>query len=127
MKKLQTYALQRGVILYLEFDLPGHVYSWRYADERIVANCPSKTNINNWAINPVYEKSYEYIKGVLEETLIDFFSNSGITPMIHLGGDEVVGACWEEDAEVKQYMDEHNITSSELWKEFHDKVYKIID
>lgn len=101
LKDLIRYGFARGIIVYVEYDLPGHTYSWRFADPEIVANCPSKTNINNWAVNPANEKTYQYIRGVLEETFqiykeLEFH----ITPMIHLGGDEVVGACWKEDPQI---------------------------
>ncbi|CAL6049666.1 Beta-N-acetylhexosaminidase [Hexamita inflata] len=130
MVELQTYANQRGVILYLEIDVPGHVYSWGKADQDIVAHCPSYSgNINNVPINPTNEKSYEYLKGILSEIFNSALFTKGnmkISPMIHLGGDEMIGVCWWEDSTISQYMMDRNMDVEDLWREFHGRVNGII-
>ncbi|CAL6079954.1 Beta-N-acetylhexosaminidase [Hexamita inflata] len=130
MVELQTYANQRGVILYLEIDVPGHVYSWGKADQDIVAHCPSKSsNINNVPINPANEKSYEYLKGILSEIFNSALFTNGnmkISPMIHLGGDEMIASCWREDTTIASYMAQRGMSTDDLWREFHGRVNGII-
>lgn len=39
------------------------------------------------------------------------FTSVGRTPLIHLGGDEVDAACWEEDANISAYMSANAIST----------------
>lgn len=115
LRSLQSYCFQRGIILYIEIDMPGHAASWGKADSTIVANCPSySSNINNIPLNPAVNATYDYIKGALNELLNggSFEDNdSKIVPMIHLGGDEIVAGCWKEDPTISAYMAKNNLTT----------------
>lgn len=116
LKDLQNYCFTRGVILYLEIDMPGHAASWGKADSTIVATCPSySSNINNIPLNPANNATYEYIRGALNELLnqgpyVDV--DATIHPMVHLGGDEIVSGCWKEDPNISAYMKKYNLTTS---------------
>ena len=91
--------------------MPGHAASWRKANPEIAANCP-KAGYSS--INPLNDLTYSYIEAYVAD-LEKVFNSSGATPLLHLGGDEVNKACWEEDTEIKKYMVENNITSEVLW------------
>jgi len=60
----------------LELDTPGHCNSWKAADPKLIAHCPSyNKNINNVPVNPSYPKSYEYMKGAMGEILNGIFGS----------------------------------------------------
>jgi hexosaminidase len=108
IKSLTQYAYDRGVRLLLEVDIPGHAASWTNGYPQIMADCFAKYyyNINDFALNPVLEETYE----VVEKVLSDIISVSG-AKYFHIGGDEVVYGCWKEDKSITEYMSANNIAS----------------
>lgn len=50
----------------------------------------------------------------------------GMSPMVHLGGDEVNSWCFDNDPEVKKVMNEKGFDSRAMWKFFHQRVVDII-
>ncbi|CAL5989168.1 Beta-N-acetylhexosaminidase [Hexamita inflata] len=125
---LQTFAQQRGVVLVPELRIPSQTGSWQFANGQLLADCPVLTaqNVNNFVLNPVKELTYQYIEGMIRETVEGLFG-PGIRPVIHLGGELVNFQCWEADREINTYMKEKNITGSQLWNEFASKVNAIIE
>jgi hexosaminidase len=108
--QLIQYAIRRGVRIIPEFGVPGklefttngnvligHTGAWYKAG--IVSKCPSFACSRAWSLtlNPLLEKTYEVIQGVLEEMSVLFPD-----PYMHLGGDEVWTDCWMEDASARQ-------------------------
>lgn len=45
--------------------------------------------------------------------------------MMHMGGDEVIGSCWTEDTSINNYMKKNSLSTSDLWKEWHNKVVSL--
>jgi len=69
--------------------MPGNTFSWRYADESLIAKCPEqiKKNPNNAILNPFHEKLGSYIEGVFADLIEMFFPKDlKIRPFIHTGG-----------------------------------------
>ena len=84
VKNIVSYAMQRGVRVIPEFDVPGHAYSWG-AGYPITANCPDwEANINNVPLNPTVPQTFTIVKAFLAEMAALFPDE-----MFHLGGDEV--------------------------------------
>lgn len=106
--EVHNFAADLGVRIVYEFDGPGHTASWGKGYPDILADCLEKyhTNINNLAVNPVKDKTYEVLASIMK----DVVDATGTTYM-HLGGDEVVYGCWAEDDSITSYMKEHDITS----------------
>lgn len=106
--EIHNYAVDRGVRVVYEFDGPGHTAAWGKGYPDILSECLEKysTNINNLAVNPVLDKTYEVLNSILK----DVVTATG-TAFMHLGGDEVVYGCWAEDERITSYMKEHGITS----------------
>jgi hexosaminidase len=104
---VDTYATDRGVRILFEVDGPGHTASWGQGYPEILATCLSKYsyNVNNLAVNPVIDKTYEVLSGILK----DIVAATG-TKYMHLGGDEVVYGCWAMDASITAYMTKNGIT-----------------
>ena len=105
---IDTYATDRGVRIVYELDGPGHTASWGKGYPEILADCIQKYsyNVNDLAMNPTLDKTYEVLTGVLK----DIVAATG-TKFLHLGGDEVVYGCWAEDASITAYMKENNIAT----------------
>lgn len=53
------------------------------------------------ALDPSNNKTYDYIKGMLEDMLA-YFDDT----MVHLGGDEVQLDCWRNNTNISNFMAE---------------------
>ncbi|WGK63973.1 beta-N-acetylhexosaminidase [Croceiramulus getboli] len=98
-KELQQYALQRGIMIIPEIDMPGHIYAALRAYPELL-NCEDTSNIDpKRALPPnpyrgmrvgwskfclARPETYEFVETVINEL-------SAITqgPYIHIGGDEI--------------------------------------
>jgi hexosaminidase len=87
VEMLTEYAAERGVRVLPEIDIPGHAASWTQGYPEIMADCFEKYyyNINNFALDPTKEETYEVVGSVLSD-LIQVMADKHF----HLGGDEVV-------------------------------------
>lgn len=85
MESVVEYGYRRGVRVMMEFDVPGHAYAWGLGYP-ITADCPSYTkNINNVALDPSSDLTYNVVNGFLTEMMQLHPGNH-----VHLGGDEIV-------------------------------------
>lgn len=89
-RELATFAKDLGVFLMLELDMPGHADSWKHTGDGIICSCGD-------VVNPVNEKTYEYIESYLRDIFDTIYRPFGFTPMVHLGGDEVNTWCFRGD------------------------------
>jgi hexosaminidase len=87
VEMLTQYAADRGVRILPEIDIPGHAASWKNGYPEIMADCFEKYyyNINNFALDPTKDESYNVVEKVLSDII------AAVTDKhVHLGGDEVV-------------------------------------
>ena len=105
--------------------MPGHAWAWGKAAPNIVPECPDtvSANVNNVGLNMLNEEIYRYIKGAVWEA---GSLETRARPIVHLGGDEIVSKCYKEDPTFNAYMEEHNVTVFDMWKDFHLRVYNDI-
>ena len=104
----------RGIRVVMEFDTPGHSASWGKGYPEIVTTCPAlSANINNIPLNPSHNLTYAVLAGVLDQS---FKVNSDA--YVHLGGDEVVYACWAADPSVVQFANAMGFGSN--WSELYN-------
>lgn len=125
INEIMTYAAYRGVRILFEVDIPGHAASWNAGYPAIMADCFEKYyyNINDFALNPTIDETYSVVNSILGDII-----NSTKSKYIHLGGDEVVYGCWNEDAEIVDFMATNNIASyNELLNYFVTKVDKQVN
>jgi hexosaminidase len=110
--------MRLGIRVVPEFDNPGHTRSIGmdpYFNE--IVRCfndvdkytvPGAYKINGAphtsTLDPSYEKTYELLTGIFKE-MNNLFPDS----LIHLGGDEVDTACFDENPNLKLWMTKHNI------------------
>ncbi|KAL0211981.1 hypothetical protein RCL1_005607 [Eukaryota sp. TZLM3-RCL] len=123
IRDVVSYALERGVRVVPELDIPGHAY-WRNAMPEILAKCPERfsKNINNYPLDPSNEFTFE----VLEKLFTEF---AQVFPdyMVHLGGDEVVQSCWKEDPKVAKWMKSKGYTTgNEIYTYFFNRTLPVI-
>jgi hexosaminidase len=111
--EIAAYALERGVMILLEFDVPGHCASWAAGSPTLVTACDGHQTL----INPVGEPGdggsiYGYLDGLMKE----YFGRIGSPglPLIHLGGDEVTDyTCWLTSHDVQAWAKKLGINGSD--------------
>jgi len=123
IQQLVAYGKARGVRVVPEFDIPGHAASWGKGDPSLIANCPHwNANINNIALNPSHQHTFDVVQGVLTEVNSLFIDNT-----MHLGGDEVVFRCWEDDPQISAWMRQNGWThGSQVLTYFYQKLGPIV-
>ena len=90
------YALERGIRVVMEFDMPGHAYSWGKGYSNLTAVCPSyASNINNIPLDPTQPFTYSVIQAIIAQM-------ASLTPdyCMHIGGDEVITGCWMQGSHI---------------------------
>ena len=82
LSTINSYALDRGVRIVYEVDVPGHAASWTAGYPQIMADCFVKYsyNINDFALNPTMNETYDTVNKVLT----DIVSATGAQYM-HIG------------------------------------------
>ncbi|KAI8067174.1 glycoside hydrolase superfamily [Gongronella butleri] len=135
VNKILSYALERGIRVIPELDMPSHTAAWAPAFPDIVT-CAGLYYLepsNSWdtrlasepgagQLNPVKEKTYELVSQVLEEVTSMFPDD-----YYHGGADEPAGHCWDKDKEVVDYMKKHNKTHDDLLGDFLHREFKMLD
>lgn len=122
LQALAQYALERGVLLLPEIDLPGHAFAFEAAYPNLTANCPSLShNINNVPLSPAatafLQRALNATIGVALAAAPDTRSGDGPSAgWMHLGGDEVVSSCWKDDPEVGAWMQRQGWAPSDTGK-----------
>ena len=114
IREISNFGKERGIDVLVEIDIPGHAASWGKGKMSIMADCFEKYsyNINDFALNPTRDETFDVIEGVIE----DIISATGLN-RIHLGGDEVVYGCWANDTSIIRYMEEEDMIGD------YDKLY----
>jgi N-acetyl-beta-hexosaminidase len=130
MVDIIDYGYERGVEVYPEFDTPGHAYSWSFAYPDAVSTCPPNraSNMNNFPVQPASQRTYDIIDALAKYSQSIFDR----TPYFHIGSDEVVASCWQNDATVQAFMnsqeakDKGITTMMDLYGYFQTRVEAIV-
>lgn len=119
IQMIVQYALERGIRVVPEFDVPGHSYSWGMGYPQLVATCPDyAANINNIPLDPTQNFTYTVLEAVFGEMVQLFTDNYW-----HVGGDELVTDCWLEDQQIVQWMKDNNVQNTiQLWQIFETEI-----
>jgi len=116
------FALDRGIRVVPEIDLPGHTASWGFAPDLHNLTTPcwktvqaSSHGVLERAINVVsldvtLNKTADVVFSLVDE-VVDMFPD----PLLHLGGDEVDQACWSEIPRISAFARAHNISNLQAW------------
>lgn len=120
LKNLVYYAKERGIMVYPEFDLPGHSTSW-FAGYPELASAPGPyqaghrykikpgssmseaigviMNSATPTLDPSKESTFQFLEKFIVEMTTIFPS-----PYLHIGADENNGAAWKENPKIVQFM-----------------------
>ncbi len=103
LRRLVSYAAERGITIVPEIDLPGHAQALvsAYPEIGVLGDTPAVSH--DWGVNPYLldpgPKGVRFVEDVLDE-LIDVFPGT----YVHLGGDEAVKDQWERSPKVQAQM-----------------------
>lgn len=127
IKEIVEYALDRGIRIVPEFDLPGHATSWLvgYPD---LGSSPGPFEIDRqWGISDhVMDPTNEYVYSFLEQFLKEM-ARLFPDPFVHIGGDEVKTKEWNESKTIQQFMRNHKISNAkELQAFFNNRILNIL-
>ncbi|CEP14763.1 hypothetical protein [Parasitella parasitica] len=127
VKKILSFAEERGIRVILEVDMPAHTASIgeSHPDYLICAD-------EFWAaysaeppagqLNPLNDKAFSLVKDIIKEAT-DIFPDT----LYHTGGDEINTDCWDLDARIKAYTSKHNMTTKEVWFEWTNKLLSYVN
>ncbi|KAF2878769.1 hypothetical protein ILUMI_27396 [Ignelater luminosus] len=122
VQKIIRYAAARGIRVVVEFDTPGHTRSWGEAFPDLLTPCYANgvPNGQYGPMDPTKESTYSFLQKFFEE-VVKVFSDQ----YLHLGADEVGYECWESNPDIKEYMEQHGLTS---YRQLEDLfVQKLLD
>lgn len=108
MEALVAYARDRGVRVVPEVDSPGHSLTWvQGAPPGVAINCsaamPGEASASA-VVDPTTDAAISFVKA-LYQTLARTFTDEAV----HIGGDEVVSACWAAVPRVVAWLKAHNM------------------
>ena len=111
LRKLVRAATDRGIRIIPELDVPGHATSWLHAHpewgpHRSPVLPSSRFGPHEAVLNPI-DRAFQEAMGTLIGELADVFPDQ----FIHLGGDEVNPAWWDESSEITAYMAHRNLAN----------------
>jgi len=125
VKHITQFCSERGVRLIIEINQPGHSASWTKGYPQIMSKCFKKYsyNYNDFALNPTLDETFQVVSGALHDA-----RTATVDKFIHLGGDEVVYGCWEEDESIQLYKEKQGITSNDqLYGEYITRTERMLD
>ena len=98
--------------------MPGHNYAYFLGQPELMCDCPqtlSPVATEFWkaSFDPTNPAVYTFLDRFIGEVAGRFPDT-----VLHLGGDEVVYACWNESAAVRSYMAEKKMNLTELYAMF---------
>ncbi|KAK4834906.1 hypothetical protein QYF36_002336 [Acer negundo] len=110
-----SFAKMRGINVMAEVDVPGHAESWGagYPDLWPSPTCKEPLDVAK-------NFTFEVISGILTDMRKIFPFE-----LFHLGGDEVNTDCWNSTPHVKQWLQDHNMTTKEAYQYFVLKAQEI--
>jgi hexosaminidase len=127
IREVIEYAADRGIRVVPEFDVPGHTAAW-FVGHPELASGPGPYQLDTAmggtqpAMDPTRDEVYEFLDLFLEEM-------AGLFPdeYLHIGGDEVVPTQWNENPDIQEYMEEHELEDPHaLQAHFNIHLQKIV-
>lgn len=111
-------AYLRGIRVIPEVDMPGHTAAIAKSHPELMTTCSTALA----PMNPTVDELFDFVREVYSNV-----NNLFRDEMVHVGGDEVNFACWENSTSVKHWMDEHGMkTTVELYEYFETRLLKIV-
>ncbi|KAL3523769.1 hypothetical protein ACH5RR_016603 [Cinchona calisaya] len=107
-QEIVSFAKMRGINVMAEVDVPGHAESWGkgYPDLWPSSSCTEPLDVSK-------NFTFDVISGILAD-MREIFPFK----LFHLGGDEVNTDCWNSTPHVKQWLQDHNMTTKDAYQYF---------
>jgi hexosaminidase len=112
VRRVVTYARDRGIRVIPEFDIPGHTSCW-FAAYPELASAPGLYSIERtWGtftpvMDPAREQTYAFLSKFIAEMAALFPD-----PDFHIGGDEVDDTQWKASKSIQAFEKAHNLGNS---------------
>mmetsp|Transcript_65468 Transcript_65468/g.128503 ORF Transcript_65468/g.128503 Transcript_65468/m.128503 type:complete len:333 (+) Transcript_65468:1-999(+) len=122
LKEVVAYAMERGVRVMPEWDVPGHG-SWGFGyPEVMVTDGPCSDTLD-----PTQQTTYDFLAAFLTE-MTSYFPDQ----YLFLGGDEVSTTCFSESPSVSAWMEENGIADgvalqSYFWQQVSAQVLPLLN
>ena len=111
IRDLVAYARERGIRVVPEFDVPAHSRSW-FVGYPELASTPGTYKIERGGIDtvmdPTPERTYKFLDRFIAE-MAQLFPDA----YFHIGGDEVNGKPWDDNAKIQAFMHSHGLKSNQ--------------
>ncbi len=128
IREVIAFAAERGIRVMPEFDLPGHATSWVVGYPEL-ASQPGPYEIERgWGIfkptvDPTREETYQFLDTFFGE-MAELFDDD----FLHIGGDENTGEHWNDNAEIREFMEENGYADThELQQYFSQRMQTILE
>eukprot|EP00736_Rhodelphis_marinus_P012728 Rmarinus@m.28696 len=107
--EIVEYGRYRGVRVYVEVDVPGHAHCWGYGYPELTVDC---SDVTLWMDATPLDISKEFTYEVVEHVLTEAAALFG-DEFVHVGGDEVIFDCWENNDDVRAWVEERGMSYAE--------------
>ena len=121
IRGLIAYALDRGIRVVPEFDVPGHSTAW-FVSHPELSSGPGPYEVERrWGIfdpafDPTNERTYKFLNQFVGE-MAKLFPDR----FFHVGGDEVNGKQWDANKQIQEFMRAHGIKNNQALQAYFNK------
>lgn len=128
MRELVDYARCRGIRIVPDFGVPTHIASWLVGYPELGARPGPYTLIRSFGIfhptfDPTREETYAFLDNLLGEMAALFPDD-----YVHIGGDELTGKPWRENARIRQFMRNNGMADvADLQVHFTRRVLPLVE
>ncbi len=127
IKDVIEYAMDRGIRVIPEIDVPGHATAILTAYPELGSK-DTTYQVERYAgifdptLDPTNEKTYKVLEDIFKEISALFPD-----PYIHIGGDENEGKHWDENPKISDFKKEHHFTNNhQLQAYFNSRIQRIL-
>ncbi len=127
VREVIAYARDRGIRVVPEFDMPGHSTAWFVGYPEQASGPGPYTIEGQWgvfdpAMDVTEERTYKFLDEFIGE-MAKLFPDQ----FFHIGGDEVNGKQWDENAKIQAFMKSRGIkTHDDLQAYFNSHIQAIV-
>jgi len=127
MREVVSYAVDRGIRVIPEFDMPGHTLSWLVGYPELAAGPgPFEIGRRFGVFDPVLDPSREEVYTFLD-AFIGEMAALFPDPYFHIGGDEVNGKVWNLSPAVQAFAKRHGFKDTlAIQTYFNQRIQKIL-
>jgi hexosaminidase len=126
IRGIVAYARERGIRVVPEFDMPGHSTSWFVGYPELAAGPGPYEIERRWGVfrptmDPTRESVFTFLGRFIAE-MAGLFPD----PYWHIGGDEVEGKQWEENAAITAFKAQHGMKTNDDLQAYFNKRIQVL-